>query len=275
MKKTLLLCLFLVVLFALPITASAATAGLWLFDEGVGDMAYDSGAYGNHGVLGGEVSGDKPAWTTGKYGSALYFDGVNDWLDCGSGASLDITGDMTIEFWMKPQDWYKNDNTYTTIIMKGANPGDKVTYNIGHPNSGDHGIKFTYHNNGWVDVHDNSAITYTMDQWYHMAVVVDEANDNVKFYRDGTLLSSISNDFDLKPMLSNNNPLVMGRFSQSVEWYNGALDEVRLSDIALSRDDLGYDHTLVPEPASMMFSGSLILGLYYGIAGLRKRFLKG
>ena len=271
--KRLFLIFIALLFFIIPTTASAATVGLWLFDEGAGGTAYDVSGYGNLGTLGGEVSGDEPAWTAGKYGSALYFDGVNDWLGSGSGSSLDLTGNMTIEFWMKPQDWYKNDNTYTTIIMKGANSGDKVAYNIGHPNSGDHGIKFTYYNNGWINAHDTSGITYTMDQWYHMAVVVDEVNDNIKFYRDGTLLSSISNDFDLKPMLSNDDPLVMGRFSQSVEWYNGALDEVRISSAALSRDDLAYDHTLVPEPATMIML-SIATGLF-GMARLRKRFLTG
>ncbi|MCK4518497.1 MAG: PEP-CTERM sorting domain-containing protein [Candidatus Omnitrophica bacterium] len=271
--KRVFLILITLLFFTVPTTASAATVGLWLFDEGIGGTAYDSSVYGNHGTLGGEVSDDEPAWTAGKYGSALYFDGVNDWLNCGTGASLDIAGDMTIEFWMKPQDWYRYDGTYTTIIMKGDNSGNKVTYNVGHPNSGGHGIKFAYYNSGWVNVNDTSGVSYTMGEWYHMAVVVDEANDNVKFYRDGTLLSSISNDFGLKPMLSNDAPLVMGRFSQSVEWYQGALDEVRISDTALSRDDLGYGHSFVPEPATMIMLGSLAVGLY-GMTGSRKRFIK-
>lgn len=265
--------------FTAPITASATTVGLWLFDEGAGGTAYDSSSYGNHGALGGEVSGDEPAWVTGKYGSALYFDGVNDWLDCGSSASLDITGDMTIEFWMKPQNWNKDEVevSYTSILMKGDNPyfsGNEVTYDIGHANSGNTNIKFSYYNDSWVNVVDTSGVTYSDNAWYHMAVVVDTVNDKVRFYRDGNLLSQVSNDFTVNPMSSTvDNPLVMGRFNNSVEWYKGALDEVRFSDVALSKDDLGYAHSFVPEPAVMIMLGSLATGLF-GMAGARKRFSK-
>lgn len=268
--------IIIAMLFLVPVTASATTVGLWFFDEGAGNTAYDSSVYGNHGILGAGVVDNKPSWGAGKYGSALYFDGVNDWLNCGNDSSLDLTGNMTIEFWMRPENWYKNDDTYTSIIMKGDNPyysGNQVTYDVGHANSGTHAIKFGYHNDSWVNVVDTSGVTYSDSVWYHMAVVVDEVNNNVTFYRDGSLLSQVSNDFTFNPMPSTDEEFVMGRFNNSVEWYKGALDEVRISDVALSVDDLGYGHSLVPEPATMIMLGSLATGLF-GMAGLKRRFKK-
>jgi len=43
-----------------------------------------------------------PPWTSGKYGSALKFDGKDDYVNCGNGASLNITGAITIEAWVNP-----------------------------------------------------------------------------------------------------------------------------------------------------------------------------
>ena len=273
LKNILIITVFL--LTVLPNLSEATTVGLWLFDEGAGDTALDASGYGNHGTLGGEVSGDKPKWVPGKYGSALYFDGVNDWLNCGNDPSLDITGNLTIEFWMKPENWYRNDGTYTSIIMKGDNPahGYNTTYDIGHANSGSHPIKFSYYNGSWIDVVDTSGVTYSDGVWYHIAVVVDTDNNYVKFYRNGSLLSQVSNDFSSNPLPSTDKRFVMGRFNNSVEWYQGALDEVRISNTALSQDELGYNRSLVPEPGVMMLLYSLTTGLF-GFAGLKRKFLK-
>jgi hypothetical protein len=49
--------------------------GCWDFNEGTGTIAYDSSPYGNDGIL---TNG--PVWTSGKHGSALQFDGTNDYI---------------------------------------------------------------------------------------------------------------------------------------------------------------------------------------------------
>ncbi len=43
-----------------------------------------------------------PAWVAGKFGGALKFDGVDDYVDCGNGPSLNITGDLTVSAWVYP-----------------------------------------------------------------------------------------------------------------------------------------------------------------------------
>jgi len=79
-------------------------AGSWSFDEGGDNKAYDGSGNGNVGTLtnmnntGNATSG----WTAGKYGSALQFDGVNDYVNAGNGASLNIANAITVEIWTKP-----------------------------------------------------------------------------------------------------------------------------------------------------------------------------
>jgi len=66
------------------------------FDEGVGNSVYDSSQNGNKGYTQGA------SWTQGIIGSALQFDGTDDFVNVSNSNSLNITGDLTIEIWIKP-----------------------------------------------------------------------------------------------------------------------------------------------------------------------------
>jgi len=68
--------------------------GSWDFEEGQGTITYDQSPYGNDG----EVTG--ATWTSGKYGSALTFDG-NDYVTIPDSASLNLSSEITIEAWAK------------------------------------------------------------------------------------------------------------------------------------------------------------------------------
>ncbi|HEY9114246.1 MAG TPA: LamG-like jellyroll fold domain-containing protein, partial [Bacteroidales bacterium] len=57
----------------------------WAFDENSGTIAVDSSENQNNGSL---VNG--PTWKPGIKGSSLQFDGVNDRIDCGTDAIMDI-----------------------------------------------------------------------------------------------------------------------------------------------------------------------------------------
>jgi len=68
---------------------------LWLkFNEGSGNIAYDSSFYNNHGTIYGAV------WTDGKYGKALYFDGVDDKVEVKNSPNLHCTEAITIAVWV-------------------------------------------------------------------------------------------------------------------------------------------------------------------------------
>ena len=80
--------------------ASAAGSGLvasYDFDAGSGSVLADRSGNGNNGVLSGAT------WSkSGKYGGALTFDGVDDWVTVADSSSLDLTKGMTIEAWVNP-----------------------------------------------------------------------------------------------------------------------------------------------------------------------------
>ncbi len=67
--------------------------GLWSFDEGKGDTAYDSSGNGNHGTVYGA------SWVDGKFDNALSFDGVDDYVEVADHSSLQVQ-ELTIEAWV-------------------------------------------------------------------------------------------------------------------------------------------------------------------------------
>jgi len=67
--------------------------GWWKFDEGEGNIAYDS-AGNNHGTIYGAQ------WTTGQINGALDFDGVDDYVEIADDDSLTPSSEITISFWI-------------------------------------------------------------------------------------------------------------------------------------------------------------------------------
>ena len=78
---------------------AANPAGLiaqWNFDQGQGNVLSDSSGNGNHG----KIHGAK--WARAGDGYALVFDKIEDHVDFADNPSLQLTGPMTVEAWIKP-----------------------------------------------------------------------------------------------------------------------------------------------------------------------------
>ncbi|MBI2035148.1 MAG: LamG domain-containing protein, partial [Candidatus Liptonbacteria bacterium] len=71
--------------------------GYWNFDEESGTIVGDSSGNGNVGTWNGTGN----HFTTGKVGGAGQFNGSDDYVDVGNGASLSVTAGLTIAAWIK------------------------------------------------------------------------------------------------------------------------------------------------------------------------------
>jgi subtilisin family serine protease len=236
-------------------SSPAGLVGYWKLDEGSGTVAADSSGNGNNGTVAG------PVWFTGRLGGALSFDGSNDYVDLGTGASLNsMTTRMTLCTWVKTS------KIGTALIAKCTNKtadydfctaiigGPKIDFNAG----ADQGW-------GWIE-------TGTMNQvvdsnWHHLAWVVDTtldaANDRIKIYFDGARVTDIS--LYHAPAQNSNIPMhssyktalgVRGLASGGDLWYQGLMDDVRIYSRALSADEVatvvsgGSPATPVPGPVT-------------------------
>jgi hypothetical protein len=99
MKRSVMCLAWSMVLLVLASAAYGSDQGqvaYWNFDEGKGNALQDLSGHDNHGEIRGAT------WVKSGAGYALSFDGVDDYVDCGNGPSLDITGPITLQAWVKP-----------------------------------------------------------------------------------------------------------------------------------------------------------------------------
>jgi hypothetical protein len=73
--------------------------GWWKFDEPNGTTASDSSGKGKHGTL--LPTDNPPVWTSGHFGNALLFDGIDDYVDIPDGFD-NFNAGVTINVWAYP-----------------------------------------------------------------------------------------------------------------------------------------------------------------------------
>jgi len=233
MKKVLfpILALLLALGLALPMASGASPdpgiVGLWHLDEGSGTTASDSSGNGNDGTL--LPMGSEPTWTSGKYGNALSFDGVDDYVQVPDSATLRLTSNMTVEAWVYisalASDWVrvvgKGDSTYRNYGLWYHGPSGKVLFQIYDGT----GLKANA-GTTWGTV--VNALTVSTEAWYHFAGVKE--GSTVYLYLDSVLVASAPITFT--PATSSD-PLRLG-YAGFHSRHNGLIDEVRIWDEALS-----------------------------------------
>ena len=205
---------------------SGGLVAAYRFGEGVGTATADASTNGNGGTL---VNG--PSWiTAGKYGGAVNFDGVNDYVRVADSASLDLGRTGTVEAWVKLDTL----NRWQSVVAKGsANNDPSHNYAIELSNS-----------NRWICILGNgtSRITLqspnvpTSNQYYHVACAWD--GTTARLYVDGVLSVSSS---QLVTPAGNAAPLSLGQFGGDMDRLDGVIDEVRIYSRALSQAEIQND----------------------------------
>src|SRR6187549_1581105 len=99
-KQSLLVLLIVPLVIIWATSARAQSAGLvaaYGFDAGTGTTAADASGNNNAGTL------TAATWSaSGRFGSALMFNGSSARVTVPSAASLNLTGAMTLEAWVRP-----------------------------------------------------------------------------------------------------------------------------------------------------------------------------
>ncbi|MCG2826397.1 MAG: right-handed parallel beta-helix repeat-containing protein, partial [Thermoplasmatales archaeon] len=199
------------------------TTGLiasWHFNENAGDTVYDSSGNNNDGAVYGAI------WTTGVNGSALSFDGENDYVEVPDNDSLDITDAITIEAWIYPKGW--GEGSLGSIADKNWQTG----YAFYLKNTeGQESIKFASNNAGVVQTADSGSIT--LNEWQHVVVTYDR--QNVVFYVNGI---NKGGGAETNAIGTNSESLFIGNDMGTACTFNGIIDEVRIYNRALNATEI-------------------------------------
>src|SRR5690554_1117490 len=222
-------------------TTSAAApdsplVGHWKMDEGGGNLLIDASQYGNNAPLTGGAS-----WVSGVLGQAARFNGVSQYASVADNASLDITGAITVAGWIKPE------AVGTQYLVKKAQQHETNGYELSLAGSGYVFFRFNQFSSG--DAYRvNSTTPYPTNgnTWMHVAATYD--GQSLRMYINGTLNGSLS--LPSSPAIAVNGlPLTIGAEAGGYRGLQGAMDDVRIYNTALSAAEILELGTLPPATA--------------------------
>ena len=256
-------------LFAIGEAAQASTVGYWRFENSLLDETTNN----NDGSPVGDPTYStstpvNPVPLTGVSNtSSLALDGNGDYVAVPHSSSLNLTTAFTVEFWMnagmvQPEPLFLVvDNSHgwvdsTGWFFQGNSTSGQLGFGIGLGGVGA---------GNFVQAVSTSSVLDNL--WHHIAGVYDSTatGEELKLYVDGELVSMLA----VGDMVTNTRNINIG-----ASWgggpfnrhYNGLIDELRISDMALSPNEFLAP---VPVPAALpLFLGGLSL---LGLLGWRRK----
>ncbi|WP_299246469.1 LamG-like jellyroll fold domain-containing protein [uncultured Aquimarina sp.] len=150
--------------------------------------------------------------------TGLHFDGVDDNITFNNG-NYSLSDDFSIEFWMKP-DISGTDEHFILDNTSGSS-GYSLRIDITQQ------LNFTFFTASGVK--NLSTSTIANDQWQHVAIVYNDSGYSI--FIDGMLDNSLALS---EAIVDSSNNLTMGSAFGGGEYYAGAIDELRVWDVALS-----------------------------------------
>jgi len=220
-----------IALFAIGILADQSYAkidpdtivGMWLFDDGKGDVATDSSGNKKDGTL---MNG--PTWVEGKSNpsKALKFDGKDDYVIVHIGVPPQS---FTLEAWIFPTEGG------IVFVEEGQQALDGGWYDSHMEMHADGEIKVGF----WTGAEQGISLgKYDLGEWYNVVMTYDKSKSAIKGYVNGELIESgtLSKQYpgDLWYAIGARTATNLG----DARYFNGIIDNAALYNVALSEADI-------------------------------------
>ena len=216
-------------------------AGVWH----LGSSYADSTANGNNGAATGSLSG-----TGGQVGDATDFSGTGNYITVANDASLNPTTAITIEYWF-------NNNTVGGTLWKGGGWDDNG-YTMWH--FGNNAVRVELQNTA-TSTKTILDTTVPTGEWVHFAVTWSTNDNTMRSYVNGVEADTATFNSTIG---GSGRDLFFGQIDNSgsagpnadQRWYNGQLDEVKISDVAHSAEWIAAQYQNMNNPGSFYTVGS-------------------
>ena len=198
--------------------------GIWLLDEGDGDVINDMSGNGNHGQLqGGE-------WIEGPDGPALSLNGQDDRVIIQDTDSMYLEEAWTITAWAFVNN---TENGFGHIL--GKRPGSGTVANYAFRTSGNgSGWEAYFSRGGWKGAWNQGSVK--KDEWLYMTATYD-GEDTIKVYENGSEIGSVSGLGGPAPQ-DEAEVNIGGWENNTSETLDGMLYEVALFSVVLAEEDI-------------------------------------
>jgi glucose/arabinose dehydrogenase len=204
-------------------SAPPGLVGAFGFNEGSGFSVGDASPEGHVGVVSGA------GWSAlGRFGGALSFDGVDDWVTVADDPSLDLSDALTLEAWVRPS----AGSGWRTVALK-EHPGRHSYALFGAADGGPLGEVWT------VGYHNAAGPALALNAWTHLAVTYSQST--VRLFVNGSLAASRAVP-GVVP--GSDGPLRIGGNAIWGEHFAGLIDELRVYNRALSAGEIQTDMNL-------------------------------
>ncbi|MDF7826978.1 carbohydrate-binding protein, partial [Pontiellaceae bacterium B12227] len=197
--------------------------GHWTFDDGNGAVATDSSGNGYDGNVANAV------WTNGAEDGALEFNGTSAKVTIPGAAFSSISNQVTVAFWAYGDDSLPSDNSAFYAVKSGGGRILNVHLPYGNTN-----VYWDAGDTGYDRIQKSASVSEIKGSWVHWTFTKDADAGTMKIYRNAELWHSGTGR--TRTMTSIISGTVGGQ--PSGPYYTGAIDDVRLYDVALSADDV-------------------------------------
>ncbi|WP_034890963.1 LamG-like jellyroll fold domain-containing protein [Gillisia sp. Hel_I_29] len=227
---------------SVPSTTGSLVAHYKL-EEGSGTAVIDATTYANNVTLSGN-----PLWVLGKEGQALRFNGNNQYGTALDHPSLDISQQITISTWIRPE------KIGTQYLVKKAQQNSVDGYELSLASSGKIFFRFNQATSNNI-YRLNSQANYPTNgtTWMHIAVTYNGTEINL--YVNGILDSSKSYTAT-QNIVTNSLNLAIGAGPDSFRGILGGMDDIRIFNEALDAVEIGkiYDFSSTIKASAKTFS---------------------
>lgn len=202
---------------------SSGLVGFWPLTDGTGSTAKDITSNANDGTESGGVS-----WASTDIGAAASFDGVDDYFNCGQDASLDITGDVTITAWVKP------DTVTGAGYIAAKASGSAFQYLIYRNN---YNFRFGIGNSS-AAIQVVTAGSITLGQWYFVVGKLSSTTMSIECYAEDGTSSSNSASITGTGIDTVAIDVNIGARANGANLFDGNIQNVRVYNRALSATEV-------------------------------------
>ena len=231
--------------------AQSNLVAAYAMNKGSGTILADWTGKGHTGTLSGA------AWTpAGRFGGALSFDGVNDWVTVADAADLDLTTGLTLEAWVYPT--VSGGGSWRNVLIKERTGGEVYNLYANADTNAPTAYVVTAGNPGTaLDARGTSALP--LDSWSYVTLTYD--NTTLRLYVNGVQAGSRA---VAGPLLTSTGVLRLGGNSIWGEYFAGVLDEVRIYNRALTVSEIQADMNVAvgaPDTTAPTLSGGAPSGV--------------